>query len=310
MKIPLLIIIFSLTIVSCKKKKQVNYKLPTVITNEAVWNLDTINWNFSINFTGLITNKGVGDITESGVIISENPINISTSYLSYTFNLPAYSDSIINVQSPQLKHDQLYYYRAYVKNNAGYSYGAEKTINTITVGTNYGGGTIFYIFNPGDHGYVQGEFHGIISSKQDLGIYNYGCLGTNLYTGPNDSREIGYAEENTTAIRNSCGSNTGGYKCYNLNKGGYIDWWMPTVEELQLMFLFRDEIGGFNISPALDDPYTIYLSSSAMDYNNAWDVDFTFNSNPFNNDFFGVVNHRTSGVNKSTLRSIRPIRYF
>lgn len=78
---------------------------------------------------------------------------------------------------------------------------------------------------------------------------NWGCFG--LFIG-NTSRQIGFGLENQNVVLGGCNapSNSGLYErafisCSNLNIGGKRDWFLPSRDELNQMFLNKNIIGEF-----------------------------------------------------------------
>jgi len=64
--------------------------------------------------------------------------------------------------------------------------------------------------------------------------------------------------------------------CNDLVSGGYSDWYLPSKDELNMLYLNRIAIGGFTIN--------YYWSSSEYDNNLAW-VQFFFNGDQSFNFF-------------------------
>jgi hypothetical protein len=121
------------------------------------------------------------------------------------------------------------------------------------IGQNYGGGIIFYVDVTGQHGLISA------SSDQSSGA-EWGCYGTSI---PGTNTAIGMGKANTTAIVNGC--STAGIAariCDDLVLNGYSDWFLPSRDELNQMYLQKTVIGGF----ANDT----YYSSSEYDPNLVW----------------------------------------
>ena len=136
----------------------------------------------------------------------------------------------------------------------------------ITVGSAYGGGIVFYILQPGDIGYDATVQHGLIAATSDQTVsipirWHNGVFTVTGATGT----AIGTGMANTTAIINNQGSGTGHAaglaRAYN--GGGFNDWYLPSKDELNLMYLNKNTIGNFL-------PDATYHSSSEIQYYYAW----------------------------------------
>lgn len=149
------------------------------------------------------------------------------------------------------------------------------------VGESYGGGVIIYVDGTGDHG--------LIAAPSDHSVQvSWGCEGTNL-SGASGTA-IGTGQQNSTDILNGCSaSGIAAQICDSLVIGGYDDWFLPSQEELQLMYQQRNELGGFQI--------TNYWSSTEMDNTYARGIAF---------DNFGSY----MGITKNGNARVRAIRAF
>jgi hypothetical protein len=133
--------------------------------------------------------------------------------------------------------------------------------NSYYVGASYGGGIIFYIDGTG--------LHGLISAQTDQSTgAQWGCYGTSI---GGTSTAIGTGQANTTLIVNGCSeAGRAARICDDLVLNGYSDWFLPSKDELNQMYLQKTVIGGFaNFS---------YWSSSEYNAYYAWAQDFFYGS--------------------------------
>ena len=126
---------------------------------------------------------------------------------------------------------------------------------TGAIGDTYQGGIVFWL---------DGNGGGLIAAPTDQGFAEWGCYGT--YIGTNSG--IGTGFQNTIDIDAGC--TTSGIAadiCANLTLGGYSDWFLPSKDELNEMYLNKAAIGGF--------ANNLYWSSTEVINVDAWGQDFS-----------------------------------
>ncbi len=161
---------------------------------------------------------------------------------------------------------------------------------TLTIGVSYGGGKVAYILQSGDPGYVAGQQHGLIAAAADqssaIQWYNgvdsvTGATGTALGTGLANTNTI-IAVQGATATSYAAGL----ARAYN--GGGHTDWYLPSQDELNKLYLNRVVIGGFAAA--------LYWSSSEGGADYSLYQDFS--------------NGDQGGAFKSSTISVRAVRAF
>ncbi len=136
------------------------------------------------------------------------------------------------------------------------------TVSGYTIGESALGGKIAYILQPGDPGYVLGEQHGFVATVADLAVLaEWGC-NTTVILGA-DGTALGTGAQNTIDIVAECPTaGIAARLCNDLVEGGYSDWYLPSKDELNKLYLNRVAIGGFVNNN--------YWSSSEFDAFNSW----------------------------------------
>jgi len=121
-----------------------------------------------------------------------------------------------------------------------------------TIGQAALGGIIAYINGGGTSG-----TSGLVATVADFpsGYIQWGCRGTEIVTGT----AIGTGNQNTIDIMAGCPTaGIAARLCGDLVEGGYNDWYLPSQDELNALYINRVAIGGF-----VDDSY--WSSSQPQD---------------------------------------------
>jgi hypothetical protein len=231
-----------------------------------------------------ITDRGVCWSTTSNPTTANSKISTGTGSGSFTSALVG------------LNPNTFYYVRAYATNLLGTVYGSQVSFTTslVAIGDTYQGGTVAYILQSGDPGYVSGTQHGIIDGG-DQGSASFGCAGT-VITGARGTA-LGTGNQNTTDILNGCAVlGIAARVCAGLSQNGYSDWYLPSRDELDKLILVKNQLASFPVSGFI-------LTSSQYISGTIFQVNYVY--------VYDVTNARwLSGSYKFSPYNVRAIRSF
>ena len=164
-----------------------------------------------------------------------------------------------------------------------------KSAFALAIGDTYGGGKVAYILQAGDPGYIaDGMVRGLIATTADQGSAIWSCGGS---VPGGTGTALGTGQQNTTNMINSCATlGTTARIAQSYNGGGYTDWYLPSKDELNKLYLNRVAIGNFDTTGGW------YWSSSQWNANNAWV------------QAFYITFQGGAGINGAF--SVRPVRSF
>ena len=136
---------------------------------------------------------------------------------------------------------------------------------THYIGESYGGGKVFYVYDNGKHGLIAA------TSDQSTGIRWYGGSNTNTRARADG---VGAGLKNTALIIANQGAVDGNAFAatvcneYSVTVDGvtYGDWYLPSKNELNLLYLQKSVVGGFASN--------VYWSSTEYASISAWYQDF------------------------------------
>jgi hypothetical protein len=248
---------------------------PPIITTNTVTGI-TSN---SATFGGVITNANGNQILERGIQISTTTFS-SNVIISNTIQLGngiGSFDTIIGLDFPYyyfFKPNTTYYVRACASLENGYgACGNEVSFTTLSVGqTGPGGGIVFFNKGNANGGW---QYLECAASDQSTGI-PWGCNGTSI---SGTQLTVGSGEANTSLIVAGCNESSFAAKlCNDLILGGKSDWFLPSIDELNLMYRNLDQNGQGNFT------FTEYWSSTQSNYNGTPWV-FQFNGGYYIDNF-------------------------
>jgi len=254
---------------------------PMVTSTSALSNIS----NFMAICGGSISSDGGSPVSARGVCWSTS-INPTVSLSTKTIDGSGIGSFSSNITS--LSAGTTYYVRAYATNSVGTSYGNQLQFTTPavpTIGQNYLGGKVAYILQVGDPGYNANVIHGLIAASSDLSLGIQWYNGSYIISGTTGT-SIGFGYANTnTIVAVQGGGNYAAKICYDLVENGYSDWHLPSLDELNKLYINRASIGGF----AND----YYWSSTEFDYNDAWIQGFSngiqINDGKYNEQYVRAV---------------------
>ena len=184
------------------------------------------------------------------------------------------------------------------------------TFKCIHIGDNYGGGVVFYVDNTCYHGLVAAP------ADQGAGLPSVSEYGTVSVADPITNVALGMGNSNTQMIKglnnnlyfnswfgslywlggsNVENTNNASQYCLDLSLNGYDDWFLPSKNELNLLYLQRNLVGGFGNGE--------YWSSSLY-----W---LTESDNPYRFAWFQKFDNGNQGyVDFHLIKKVRAIRGF
>lgn len=216
------------------------------------------------------------ELSSQGIIYALDTANLNVDSYSYNYsgNSGSEGGKLIDLDRESTQTYQLddlisastYFFRAFTTYNGVVQYGPTSSFQTDCGGLGCGpaGGTIIY---------DDGNGGGIEMASVDAGANAaFGCTN---YTYSNISDSIGAGQSNTTSIMNQCSSiSYAANLCDNYTQNGFSDWYLPSIDELQLMHsvyqagdgnLLADKYWSSSVS--ITDPQNY---SKAFDFNSGF----------------------------------------
>jgi hypothetical protein len=265
-----------------------------ILNQNTTGNAATVTTN--ANLTGMVTSVGnvttvVTNANLTGDVISTGNATTIANKITITATAPV---SITGSPTVIASGAVAISIAAATPSTAGSMSAADKTKldgiapPTHIIGESYGGGIIFYLDASGKHGLIAA------TTDQSISIQWYNGTFTNTTA---FASSVGGGDGNTSMIVFNQGTGTyAAQLCYDLNTGGFTDWYLPSKYELNLMYQNIGQgnlLGLGNVGGFAND---YYWSSTEGYSGSAW---FQF-----------FANGDQSNLSKDAYNDVRAIRAF
>ena len=295
-KISLLFFFLIWTIISCSNidsKEDVIKKTIILVSNFAITiNENPIN-NQSIGFIKATTNKGTlifSLINQSpNSALSIDPATGELKILNFSvfdFEVNPVINATVKIESGNVfetanivltLNDVAEIINLQERLNNGETpyqiYQSDNSLLLSIYGLTYRGGIIFYLNITNGNGMIAAAF-------DQTDSVNFGCMGTNIFNAEHSG--IGTGNTNTNSIVALCNQSSFAAKiCYDLNLNGYTDWFLPSKDELNLMYVNLDAngLGSFNGWYWSSTEYQDQSNYNLVGYEAVWVQSFTNGAN-------------------------------
>lgn len=131
--------------------------------------------------------------------------------------------------------------------------------NDHYIGERFGGGIVFFVDASGKHGLIASSVNQSISAKWGFFEKPVEANDKSLWAGKSNTEKISKISQD---------KNIAARLCSDLVLNGFDDWYLPSMDELNLLYTNLKAAGIGKLSDEL------YWSSSETDFNNAWLQDF------------------------------------
>ncbi|UEG49627.1 hypothetical protein LK994_13375 [Ferruginibacter lapsinanis] len=135
--------------------------------------------------------------------------------------------------------------------------------NRLYIGQYYQGGIIFYLLKEGDPGFDLYVQHGLIAAPSDTpntvqgsGRWAWSINNTNMKAGSSTAIGSGNANSNLIVNNSAAPYPIAARMCLDYSANGYSDWFMPSKDELNQLYVNR------SVVPGLANSTKLYFSSS------------------------------------------------
>ncbi|MEQ9102463.1 MAG: DUF1566 domain-containing protein [Imperialibacter sp.] len=216
------------------------------ISSDAVGSAEILD--NSLSASDLATSAVGSDEIANGSIMDTDldKVNITVSGFAVPQNDTGANGQLLsNVADPNLDMDAAT--KAYVddlEDQLNYLIKSLKEAGSIPIqiGDYVFGGVVAYVLQSGDPGYDANQQHGIIVAVTDQSnLALWGCLETTIAGA--DGAAIGTGMQNTLDIVAGCATaGIAARLCHDLNLNGYTDWYLPSKDELNLLYLSKSSI--------------------------------------------------------------------